>query len=564
MVLPTDMARPWLQLADAPTAALSRASWVVQSHQDPTAFYSGLHALLRAQTPALRSRPGVGCELYFDLCLAGSPGEQAALRYRGAAGWESLSYRELARGAAILAARWQRAGAAAGQKLALLVGMGPELCLGLCAALQLGLVPTLIPPTGATFIQQRLRSSGCARVATTALLHQVLSRQPDWAAKLLPPMSQPLLGDELAAMHRYADPVPAAALFAPSHATPDLVVPLPAHLALWLAARDGLLGFRLRPGDCLAGAGLDLLQYQPTLLMATLLAGATYVELPLRELAADPRLVAAQPLRALLLSADGAAILGKGPRGLLAGVQALFVDAAHGASVDAWRATLSGAGELPPLYAMLYESAAGGCTMWSGRQLAHGPITLLPAPGVLMQVTRSGLGPGSAGYASVQVPATQPWARPLFVSTPAGSGYMGTVLPRRRGHTYPAAEVLKVIHSFPSVDAAVAVELPALPGSVDARVHLVVFTGPGADPELERQLAEALLRELPGSHQPDALVLIPFYARRKEGQPHADWVRQQYMEGRLQRKMADPSFYKLTALRAQARQLLATSLGVPR
>lgn len=541
----------------APTEVLQADPWLLGTYQDPDAFFAEILRRLRGQVPSLRSRPGVGFDLFFDLCAArAGGGDRAALRYHTReAGWESVSYRELTLAAARLAHRWQRAGAAPGTKVALLAGMGPELAVGLLAALKLGLTITLVPPGGATFLRERLRKSGCALVATVPLYQQLLSAQPEWAGKLLPTISELGAGPELQSSHLYADDAAVFACFSPVHDPPDAPVPVGAGRAFLLAVRDALLGFRLRPGDAIACLGGDLLQYQPALLLAVFAAGATYVHLDERELSRDPRLVgllAGQPLRALILSAGGAALLGGGPRGALATVRALFCDAAQGASVEWWRTTLSPLGELPPIYSLFYDSAAGGSTLWSGPQPARGSLALFPAPGVPFAIKPVGMDPVVSTLAGTFVAATQPYAVACFAKLPVGLVPVAMLEPRRQGHAFPTAEVLAVVGQVDAgrgpCDAAV-VALPPVGLTLDSRFHLVVFTASAPVQGLAKRIDEALLRELVPGHQPDAIVLLPLHARRKDGVVDAAWVRGQYLLGRLQAKAQDPMFKLLTELR---------------
>lgn len=546
----------------ATTEVLQADPWLLGTYQDPDAFFAELLRRLRGQVPALRSRPGVGFDLFFDLCVArGGGGERAALRYHTReAGWESVTYRELAVAAARLAHRWQRAGAAPGAKLTLVAGPGPELAVGLVAALKLGLTITLLPPGGATFLRERLRQSGCAFIATVSLYQQLLSAQPEWASKLLPPISELGAGPELQSSHLYADDAAAFACFSPVNDPPTEPVPVAAGRAFLLAVRDALLGFRLRPGDAIACLGCDFLQYQPALLLAVLAAGATYVHLDERELSRDPRLVgllAGQPLRALVLSAGGAVLLGRGPRGALSTVRALYCDAAQGASVEWWRTSLSQLGELPPLYALYYDSAAGGSTLWSGPQPGRGPLALYPAPGVPFVLKPVGLAPVVSTLSGTFVAATQPYAVACFAKLPAGLVPVAMLEPRRQGHAFPTAEVLAVVDQVDTgrgaCDAAV-VAIPPGGSTLDARFHLVVFTASAPAQGLAKRIEEALLRELLPGHQPDAIVLLPLHARRKDGQVDAAWVRGQYLQGRLQAKVQDPMFKLLTELRDFSRR----------
>lgn len=557
-----DLAADPERLERSTSAALLEDPLLQASHQQPAAFFAELLRRLRGQVPALRSRPGVGFDLFFDLCAArGGGGERAALRYyTREAGWESISYRELALAAARLAHRWQRAGAAPGGKVALLAGMGPELAVGLLAALKLGLTSILLPPGGATFLRERLRKSGCAFVATVPLYQQLLSAQPEWAGKLLPPISELGAGPELQSSHLYADDAAAFACFSPVRDPPDEPVAVPAGRAFLLAVRDALLGFRLRPGDAIACLGCDLLQYQPALLLAVFAAGATYVHLDERELSRDPRLVgliANQPLRALILSAGGAELLGRGPRNPLSTVRALFCDAVQGLSAESWRTALAQLGELPPLYALSYDSAAGGSTLWSGTQPPRGPLALFPAPGVPFVLKPVSLLPAASPLSGTFLAATQPYAVACFAMLPAGLVPVAMLEPRRQGHAFPTAEVLAVVAQLdggPGPNGAAVVALPPVGSALDSRFHLVVFTGSSPAQGLAKRIEEALLRELLPGHQPDAIVLLPLHARRTDGVVDAAWVRGQYLLGRLQAKTQDPMFKLLTELRDVSRR----------
>jgi len=540
------------ELEHATTEALRRDLSLQKSYSEPAAFFAGLLRLLRAEVPGLRSQPGVGFELFYDLCLARAASERPALRYyTKELGWQHLSRRELAMGAARLAARWQRAGATAGKKVALLTSMGPELLIGLLAAYKIGLIVTLISPTGVTFVQERLRQSGCAFIATLPWLHRSLSLQAELARLLLPPIAELGSGPELGSTHLYSDEEPASLAFSLSHDVQDAPVPLAAQKAFLIALRDGLFLLRLREGDFLSCIGGALLQYQPALLTAALLAGATYVHISEEDLSRDLRLLTAQPLRALVLSAEGATLLARGPRGLLGSVHALFCDAAQGASADSWHTVLAPLGELPPLFAQLYDSAAGGAMFFSGLQPNKGLLYLLPAPGVPFTLKPPFAGPAMSALTGVAAPATQPWGTALFTERPAGYVYLGTLAPRRAGHVFPSADVLKAIADVPGVDASAVVDLLPLPGQLDSRFHLLIFAGAHQDlSELKARLLTRLAERLPATHAPDEIVMLPLFARRKEGKLDLPWVRQQYQQGRLARKAADPLFLRLCKLRS--------------
>lgn len=376
----------------------------------------------------------------------------------------------------------------------------------------------------------------------------------------------PLLGEPRS--YTYAPDEPALAVFSSTRSGSALPVLISSQAAYCNALRDGCIVYALRPGDRLAAPGVCPLKYQPALLLAVLLAGASYLDVSPQQVRQDPDIISGSVLRTLIVSDALREVLGASPPSL-AGLALWLRDIEEPG--QRWPEFIrSSRLEKVPCGNVVVDAAAGGCRLVSGRQRGVVSAHVLPAPGcryTLLDLTLSGPACGGSGVFADPVAAADDGA-----ADPEHSGdyivlsavrdeylYCGTLSPRRGGRVYPADEVMGALVSLPEL---VGVSILSTLGAGEAPKNLFVllaFTGAPRDGErapeaaLAQVIRQRLRHDLGEQALPDEIRIIFSYPRQKivDGKAEIDhaWVRGQFFSGALHQKPRQRIFQLLTKLR---------------
>jgi hypothetical protein len=535
-------------------------AWIQQSWEDPEGFIATLATASsngRGTLP-LKSRPGQHHDFFHDLVVRHASSDRVALRaYDRLKGWQVLSYRQLQEQAARRASEWARQGVKPGARVCLLHGMGPELLVSLMAALGLGACVSILPPQGTVLVSRRL----------AALQPEHISAEPH-QLPLLQGFEQLLLQSRGGAppaftSHSYRPEEPVGLLFSPLADPPHVPLPLSAAEAWQGALRDGLLTFGLAPGEHLAAPGFPLLQVQPALLLATLLRGATYVHLELAELEREPSLLLAHPLRSLgVCPALRDLLLRTRPR-LQGHVSHWFRNPEEPLVLHAWQEWIRQCGlSAVPNSNVLVDASAGGAVLTSARRKGEVLPEVLPVPGrrwALKDLSLSGQeAPADIGILTPLPDEGRPPSHVIVSKLRNGFLYAGPREPRREGRVFPSAEVVAALEGLPFVQGACIVPVPTSGTLGQYLFLLLVFTGyeplEAAEreaPVRRQQLRRQLELRLGPEHLPERVEFFPLYPRRAKGVVDEAWCRSQYLTGMLHRKVREPMFQALTAVRAR-------------
>jgi hypothetical protein len=519
------------------------ASWA-----DPVGFG---RALARFDAPRQRDLPDGPFDLFHGLVHRHAAGAGLALRsHDPRSGWHSLTYAELDLAARRRAARWSGQGLTAKSAVVLALPIGDEWLISLAAALYLGACLTILEPGPPARLGRRI-----ARLAERAPCF--VAAAPELA--LTPPARGLSLGesdrDALAppsGSRAYAGDEAVACLCSPLLEPGPL--PLTAGAAYRGALRDGLLAFSLRPGDLLAAPGFPLEQHQPALVFATLLAGATLVQVELAALTEDATLLSGLTLRGLGVSRAARDAL-RAPGSL--SVQHWFRDPLEPLDLDAWLAFVKRHRlEDVRTSTVVIDASAGGVTLRLARPAGHVDTMIAPVAGrpwTLVEPSPLPEPPPARGPAGLLVlDAAHP---PSIIVGRAGDDWLvaGTLGPRRAGRLYPAGEVTACLAALDFVEGASIVPLPGrLPLATD--FALVVFTASDHPATLTATHTAAVLAtitdQIGADHLPDRVLFFPLHARRRhDGAVDDAWCRDQLLSGALDRKQRSPLFAQLTRLR---------------
>lgn len=539
-------------------SGLRDAEWLQQTWKNPDELHLALYTLMNQGGALLKSNPTQGFDFYHDIIHRNRENEAPAfLSFDRMKGWQRLSYADLHTLSGRLVAHWSRNGMEAGKSICLLFPMGPELVIALAAALRLGLVASILPPLGPSYVGRRLRNLKPDFVVAAPMHAKLLELT-------LPKESTQLLGLPSEAPHgncfgsfTFPPETPVFQLFSPLHDPQDKPVEVMSEVIYCGLMRDMLLGFMLRRGQHVAVPGVDYLQFQPTLLMTTLLSGATYVHLEIDDVRSDPNVLGIAPIHMLGVTGQLRDILGYSNVKPLGSLVHWFRFLQEPDAWQDWQRFITKQKLTSQQTSnVIYDSALGGTLLLSPWQKqVHYPMVPPPGRAFELKAPEADDQP-SPSYGGVFVPAPQKEGWMVLVGGEDGYLYGGSMRPRRLGQVYPADEVAEVVETLPFVEGAAVVPVSAADGTNHFLFVLLVLTGgepmaTAREEEAKRSQAidEVLRLQLAPEFLPDSIELFPHHCRRNEGGPDRKWIRDQFRAGLLHSKMRQPIFHSLNALR---------------
>ncbi|WP_434047625.1 MULTISPECIES: hypothetical protein [Sorangium] len=331
--------------------------------------------------------------------------------------------------------------------------------------------------------------------------------------------------------------------------------------AAWQRAlHDAVLAYRLGPGDALALPGFHPQQHHPAAILATLLAGATFVELTPADIAARPGLLDEQPITTLGITPGLCEALRKAPIARPPKLRQWVRSVDEPLDWVAWNELVK-KNDLAsvPSTNVLVDAAAGGAVLFSTRRPGSVQALALPAAGqpyTLFDATGSGEPAARGAGVFVPTPAGDPKKDGWFVLARRGTEFLwgGTLAPRRAGRAFPAAELAERAAEVPGILGACVVPIPtADPGGRWAFVLLAFAGAPPdgapANPALSDALADAIREDLGDDFLPDRITVLPLYPRMQGRKVDAAWCQRQYSSGFLAAKAQHPVFRRLAGLR---------------
>lgn len=557
---------------DVNATPLVAEPWLVDSWKEGKPFQHLLASAHQKTQPPTKSQIANGIDFYYDTVArhAAATRDRPALRYfDNQRGWLTLSFGDLHSQTNQLVERWQKRGVAPGKSICVLGDIGPKWLLAVLCTLRLGGTLTILPASNIEYSLRRISALKPSHIACEAVMAALLRSRLDKALAQNLLFEDPLPGIHHSGSHTYP-PDDAALLLFSAVRPPKKPVKVSAEVLLSGLLRDALL-LGIHPGDTVAYPFGSLLANQPTLLLCTLLAGATYVHAPPEEIQRNPRILGQTPIRVLGITDRLRDLLLKCPPGLMAETKLWFRNPEEPQQLAAWDRFLQLAPftSIPHLN-MVFDAAAGGSVLFSERRVkrVHGGV--LPSPGVpfeLKLTTPSGA--KSLSGAGVFAPATQTPGYMLLAKTPDAFLYATTITPRRSGRVVATDDVLALSKTTSRIEEAAIVSVPQTEQPGRWLFVLLLFCG-GMDAAAFRQEQVGALKEeihkrlesgLGPDHLPDEILILPISPRRKkgaQGEVDLDWVQSQFASGILQRK-AELSVYRtLSALRAAAQR---TQLG---
>ncbi|MCK5798643.1 MAG: AMP-binding protein [Deltaproteobacteria bacterium] len=531
--------------------------WHHRSHQDPHWFWS----LLFQERGALAARRptsvfGDHIDLFSDIVALSHGNRAPAWRHYDGAQAHEVSYQQLFDAATQVAESFRAQGVKPGQTICFVRRVDLKLLVGLLAAWRLGAIVSLLPPDGSLYVRRRLRALVPDWVDLDRFHLALLDNLEFASLRRDVTSSQEILEDR---PYSYPAGSVAARLF--DRAEGSLKIgEISAQTLYFGALRDGLLALGLRPGQMMASVDLDMVQTQPSLILAVLLASGTYLQVNVEELDETPMLLA-QPLRSVGLSVRAREELLRHQPSIGEQWGMWFRDPGEDADVGRWEEMVAQLNLGKTWSANLrWEACFGGCTLISHkRRQAHAFVFV--TPGVSWDL-RNIVDPeepafGGVGVLAVASPSSSPGDVEGFPTRNIIARGRNTMIYAESavlGHWGRGLDSQDVFEALEDIIPEFPVSLVQLPwaGRVGSpNTILLVFCG-NRKPSLDlRQTIEGALEGRLGEvGLLDHIELLPLWPRRDdEGHIDHDFYARELATGSVHRAASDPLMRKLALLR---------------
>ncbi len=524
--------------------------WLDLSWKEPVKFWRGLHGYWKLQQAVQTKSMPLECyDFYHDLLVKSKDDTSLAYVWFDGDVWQAWSYAELRQAVDGLAASWEKLGVQPEETVAILHQQGPQTITAILAGLRLGLVITLLPPQGDSFVQHRLKTLKPQRLVMDQFYQSRLAEV--WQKLTLPntlssssPMRQP-----------YLYPAKAVVLqsFDPTSLTPDVPCLVDADTLYLGALRDGIFALGLKAGQSCAAPDWHSMESQPALILAVLLRGATWVHIDLVDIEENTERLLEQPIDVLGVSRRLRDVLRHSPPSGEKPWQYWFRHPAESADLTLWQDFIEQL-QLQECYVgnLLWNSSLGGAIFFSARYRGLSHHESVPTAGLLWQFGKIAdpelpcLDNSGRIALGKEIEGEVVWtATPHILAIYLDAWhYLGNYPRGRAGRTYLRDEVMAVLLGCESYIALI--EVFVLAGDTDPRQVLLVF-GEGVDTDALLQRVEF---ELGAEFLPDRIECLSLFPKLDEGGGvDQGWCQLHYQTGELYRRERSEIFRCVSELK---------------
>lgn len=536
----------WLKDQNVPT----NLAWLEASWQYPAQFWKALHNHWeRQQAGQSKSIPLSRYDFYHDLIVRQKEQTTSALVWFESGNWQTLSYTDLQKTVDRLAASWEEVGVQPRDILVILHSQWMHCLTAFLAGLRLGMVISLLPPQGDAFVRRRLENLTPQWLAMDSLYRHRL--EATWQEKILPNTLSSMPPTRRSYEYLSTDIV--VQCFDSTSLTPDAVCPVDADTLYLGALRDSVLSLGLKAKQLCAAPDWYSLECQPSLILAVLLSGATWVHINLADIAKEPARLLEQPIDVLGVSQSLRDLLLLNPPVGDKTWRYWFRHPAESPEFTVWQDFIERL-QLKESYSgnVLWNSAYGGAVIFSTRCQGQTHRSVLPAAGIHWQLGMI-VSPelpcleGSSGRMALgkEEKDDMVWTATPHILTPHLTAwhYLGCYPHSRAGRTYPRQEVLELLAN--NAQYLALVEAPAGTDG-DLRQVLLVF-GENVNVTALQQCIET---ELGHEFQPDRIEVLPLLPKRDEkGGVDQEWCQFHYVTGELYRRQRNAIYRCLSELK---------------
>lgn len=526
-------------------------AWLDLSWKYPEYFWIGLHTYWKRLQVVQTKSTVLSCyDFYNDLVVRqSSQAMTPAYTWFENDHWQTWSYAELEQTANSLAATWEKCGVQAGETLVILHPQGLHWLTALLAGLRLGLVISLLPPQGNTFVHHRLENLAPQWLVMDSLYRHRLATV--WQDIILPNTLSSSLPMRQA--HLYPGTAIIAQCLDPTSLTPDLPYAISAESLYLGALRDSVFALGIKPTQVCAAPDWHSMESQPALMLAVLLGGGTWVHIERADLEKNPERLLEQHIDVLGVSRSLRDLLQRNPPSGEKPWRYWFRHPAESADLTVWQ-DFSKKLQLQDSYSgnLLWNNTLGGAIFFSSRCRGIPHHEAIPAAGLCWQfgvITAPDL-PCLDGCGRIAL-GTEEEGDIIWTPTPHiltcylnTWHYLGNYPRGRAARTYPRQEILSVLSSCERYLALI--ESPVVGGDADPRQVLLAF-GENVD---VKALQTCIETELGSEFLPDRIECLPLLPKRnEEGGADQEWCQLHYLTGELYRRQRHAIYCRLSALK---------------
>lgn len=552
-----------------------KIEWLEKSHETGSNFWPSLckyHDSLFGN--AGKSRPFKQYDFFHDLITRNSNRETPAfIWYDSVNLWQEISYQTLGLKAERISDHWRDLGVLPGDTLCIIKQFGLGYLESLLAGLRTGVVISFIMPEGKAVIKKQLESLQPNYICTQNIYLPLLS---GWQDKIIEEKGvegtekrdrgEQAHTDMATPSHTYGTGEVIARSFDPM--CEDMFTPKVVFSDLFYLSgiRDGLVGLGLSPGDIVSAPGFNPVLTQPSLVLSVLINGASFLHLSMEDIKKNPDLLTRYPLKVLGVISRLRDILMAHPVRRVRIWKSWFRDPSEASDMHVWELFIKKL-ELEdiPAGCMVWNSAMGGCLLFSRKRKGQALQNVLPLPGRKWQLAMVGddKTPALGGLGLFCVNAFLDSKEESYLATPCilaktylEKMFVGLNRPGRKGVYYPKELVTKIVRKIDGCRDAVVVKIPGIGNDSAPVFHLLIFTGnlQTMDPaDVIKKVHRTIKSELGNAFFVDDISIFPLFPRRtQENKVDEDWCRAQYLNGGLKNKSKDDLFLGLSGLRAKA------------
>lgn len=526
-------------------------TWLNLSWKHPEHFWIALHNYWKRLQVLQTKSTVLSCyDFYNDLVVRQkSQATMPAYTWFDGDNWQKWSYAELEQTANSLAAAWEKHGVQAGETLVILHPQGPHWLTALLAGLRLGLVISLLPPQGNTFVHRRLENLAPQWLVMDELYRHRLTI--DWHAIILPNTlsSSPPTRQS----HLYPRTAIIVQGFDPTSTTPEIPYPVDAESLYLGALRDSMLALGIKPTQACAAPDWHSMESQPALVLAVLLGSGTWVHIERADLEKKTERLLEQHIDILGVSRNLRDLLQQNPPSGEKTWLYWFRHPAESTDLTVWQ-NFSKTLQLQESHSgnLLWNTTLGGAIFFSSRCLGQPHIEAIPAAGLRWQFGRitapdlpckDGSGRMALGKEKEgkMIWTPTPHILALYLKT---WHYLGNYPHGRAARTYPSQEILAVLVGCERYLAFI--ESPVTGSDADSDQVLLAF-GENVDIKTLQTFIET---EFGNEFLPDRIEVFPLLPKRnKEGGADQEWCQFHYLTGELYRRQRHAIYRCLSELK---------------
>lgn len=564
-------------------------NWLENSYKNPQNFWQQVFSSsANKKLGEPKSVPFSYYNFYYDLVLRHAKSKKnIAFKWYDGCSWHELSYYDLAILSQILCEIWTKQGLKPNQLICLVMEINVFYIIALMASFKLGLRISYVPKLGDVFVCSHLQN----------LNPQYVFPKENVNANIHLGDTQLLSSDEIKAVYQakntrhkidyldsfvYKTNTEIAQFFSPIQKGFAIANSICSDHLYFRPLTDGIFSFFLDKGLHLMDCGLDIRQYQPVLLLCSLMRGSTYVRLEYEQFEKNAQLISNESNTVIGINQNIRSFLEKQTNISTKNWQQWFKSPTQSNNVKQWNSFVKNL-NLEKIFNTntLTDPGNAGTLLFSQRLKYNNEedylqsFSVLPSPATRWDQKLKNLnqsGQNASGNIGLFLPSDIKMGSDKMISVTlqqhtADYQYLNSIAPDREGQTYPFTQVLQLVEQLNFVKTcSIANTVDSLSGK-QYKYNLLVCVGPGYEQDIsshklvwQKTIQQKISAHMGQTFVVDECFFYPLYGRKikvnEQFVVDLKWYQNQYAQGRLYQKSKVPVFLSLAAIQQWAGQQL--------